>query len=277
MGAQPLLHAAAATQPHPSQPHHPLCAAPRAQGNTRAPLRAALVASVANLVLDPGLMIWPVKLGVTGAAAATAASQIVACALLFRALRRDLFSPPAASATFAPVASAAAAASAAVPGGDDDEERAAKRRLLGTSAATLTRTTSVLGTWVYLASLVARRLGPSAIAAHGVALKARPPLGRSPTHPGCNPMHPGCSPVHPGCSLTHPGCNPMPPGCNLVPAGVDPPRPRRRGARRRRPGAVLAPHLPRQPARRAHAAAAAAPPHGVDGGGHLPLPPRPRG
>ena len=228
MGAQPLLHGAAATQPHPSQPHHPLCAAPRAQGNTRAPLRAALVASVANLVLDPGLMIWPVKLGVTGAAAATAASQIVACALLFRALRRDLFSPPAASATFAPVASAAAAASVAVPGGDDDEERAAKRRLLGTSAATLTRTTSVLGTWVYLASLVARRLGPSAIAAHGVALKARPPLGHILTHPGRNPMHPGCSPMHPGCNPMHPGCNPMYPGCNPMYPGAL----RRRAAQR---------------------------------------------
>ena len=42
----------------------------RGMGNTRAPLRAALLASVANLVLDPGLMIWPAKLGVTGAAAA---------------------------------------------------------------------------------------------------------------------------------------------------------------------------------------------------------------
>ncbi|EOD38450.1 hypothetical protein EMIHUDRAFT_224522 [Emiliania huxleyi CCMP1516] len=47
----------------------------RGMGDTSAPLRAGLVASLANLLLDPGLMIWPARLGVTGAATATGASQ----------------------------------------------------------------------------------------------------------------------------------------------------------------------------------------------------------
>ena len=142
---------------------------------------------VANLLLDPGLMIWPVRWGVTGAAAATAASQVVACGLLLRALRAQLFCGPAAAAAAAPAAAPAAAASRGSGEHEEEaeEEAAARRRLAGTSAATLTRTSSVLGCWVFIASMVARRLGPSAIAAHGVALKASclpPPrlLTRSP-------------------------------------------------------------------------------------------------
>ena len=160
----------------------------RGMGDTSAPLRAGLVASLANLLLDPGLMIWPARLGVTGAAAATGASQVVACCLLLRSLHRQLFSRPRSAAasdpaSAVPAAAAAAAASALAPaagspGGEEaaeeaaEEEVAARRRLAGTSAATLTRTSAVLGCWVYIASTVARRLGPSAIAAHGVALKA---------------------------------------------------------------------------------------------------------
>eukprot|EP00965_Chrysotila_dentata_P124171 4103772-Pleurochrysis_carterae.AAC.1 len=41
-----------------------------------------------------------------------------------------------------------------------------------TTCASLVRTMSILGAWVFIASLVSRRLGPSAIAAHSVVLKA---------------------------------------------------------------------------------------------------------
>ena len=50
-------------------------------------------------------------------------------------------------------------------------EEASARKLAGTSLATLLRSSSTVGTWVYIASTVSRQLGPTAIAAHGVVLK----------------------------------------------------------------------------------------------------------
>jgi len=125
----------------------------RGMGDTSAPLRAGLVASLANLLLDPGLMIWPARLGVTGAAAATGASQVVACCLLLRSLHRQLFSrPPSAAASdpasAVPAAAAAAAASALAPaagspGGEEAAEEAAEEEAAapsrGLAAASLTR------------------------------------------------------------------------------------------------------------------------------------------
>jgi Na+-driven multidrug efflux pump len=52
----------------------------RGYANTRIPLIASCVAALINLVLDPILM-FPLGLGVTGAAAATALSQFGAAAV----------------------------------------------------------------------------------------------------------------------------------------------------------------------------------------------------
>ena len=58
----------------------------RGMGNTAAPLKAAAVAAVVNLCLDPLLMFGPLRLGVGGAAGATGAAQTVACLLMVRTL-----------------------------------------------------------------------------------------------------------------------------------------------------------------------------------------------
>ena len=121
----------------------------RGLGDTKPPLRAALLAGLMNVVLDPVLMFrcgW----NVAGAAAATAISQACACALLLFELngKRGNRAP---STIEAPSAK--------------------EGNLLGTSLALLLRSTCQLGTWVFVASQVSRRLGARAIAAHGVVLK----------------------------------------------------------------------------------------------------------
>ena len=121
----------------------------RGLGDTKPPLRAALLAGLMNVVLDPILMFrcgW----NVAGAAAATAISQACACALLLIELngKRGNRAP---STIEAPSAK--------------------EGNLLGTSLALLLRSTCQLGTWVFVASQVSRRLGARAIAAHGVVLK----------------------------------------------------------------------------------------------------------
>ena len=134
----------------------------RGAGDTKPPLKAAAVAGLLNAVLDPVLMFGPLKLGVAGAAAATGLSQLAACALLVRelaALRRRTLA----------VATFEAAAAPSTGGGDDDA--AAARKLVRTSAALLLRSSAQLGCWVFVASEVSRKLGPAAIAAHGVVLK----------------------------------------------------------------------------------------------------------
>ena len=133
----------------------------RGAGDTKPPLRAAALAGVLNAVLDPLLMFGVAGLpafGVAGAAAATGLSQLAASASLLRELARKRSAEGLARA--APRAPRRT-----------DEERAAARKLLTTSLATLTRSTAQLGCWVFIASEVSRRLGPAAIAAHGVVLK----------------------------------------------------------------------------------------------------------
>jgi Na+-driven multidrug efflux pump len=162
----------------------------RGMGDTRTPLRAAAVAALLNFVLDPMLMVWPFHFGVGGAALATAIAQIVACVLLLRSLAPRLRHASAGADPSDPQDRAAPTPTPPQPPaneGDEDAERenelcssvdgppAAARSalggLLGTSGATLLRTTSVIGCWVYIASAISRILGPSAIAAHGVVLK----------------------------------------------------------------------------------------------------------
>ena len=122
----------------------------RGLGDTKPPLRAALLAGLMNVVLDPVLMFrcgW----NVAGAAAATAISQACACALLLVELNGKRGNR--------------------APSSTVDVPSTKEQNLLGTSLALLLRSTSQLGTWVFVASQVSRRLGARAIAAHGVVLK----------------------------------------------------------------------------------------------------------
>lgn len=146
----------------------------RGMGDTRAPLRAAGIAALLNFVLDPLLMVGPLRLGVAGAAAATGIAQATACVLLIRTLSRRLRADSGGdgrgSATASgPPEAADGAELAEMCSPDADKDSA--RTLLGTSACTLTRTTAVIGCWVFIAASISRQLGPAAIAAHGVVLK----------------------------------------------------------------------------------------------------------
>mmetsp|Transcript_12642 Transcript_12642/g.26774 ORF Transcript_12642/g.26774 Transcript_12642/m.26774 type:complete len:598 (-) Transcript_12642:44-1837(-) len=64
----------------------------RGYGNTRIPLLASFVAAITNLVLDP-IFMFPMKMEVGGAAAATAISQIVAASVYMLFLRRRKMLP----------------------------------------------------------------------------------------------------------------------------------------------------------------------------------------
>ena len=123
----------------------------RGLGDTKPPLRAALLAGLMNVVLDPVLM-FKCGWNVAGAAAATAISQACACALLLVELNGKRGNRAPSSTVDVPAAKT-------------------ETKLLGTSLALLLRSTSQLGTWVFVASQVSRRLGARAIAAHGVVLK----------------------------------------------------------------------------------------------------------
>ena len=123
----------------------------RGLGDTKPPLRAALLAGLMNVVLDPVLM-FKCGWNVAGAAAATAISQACACALLLVELNGKRGNRAPSSTVDVPSSKT-------------------ETKLLGTSLALLLRSTSQLGTWVFVASQVSRRLGARAIAAHGVVLK----------------------------------------------------------------------------------------------------------
>lgn len=133
----------------------------RGLGDTRAPLRAAAVAAIVNAALDP-VFIFPrgLGMGVAGAAAATVVAQAVALSLLAAYLLPRLREASLAGDSVPEVVSDGA-------GGGGE----AARSVAGTSIASLLRTSSILGCWVYIASAVSRMLGPAAIASHGVVLK----------------------------------------------------------------------------------------------------------
>jgi len=178
----------------------------RGRGDTRAPLRASFLAASANAILDP-LLIFGAPLGlgwgVAGAAVATVVAQGIAFVSMFLTLlpwlrvkssgaavgegaASQAGGPPAAAL---PPPAAASATSAAAPEAaapeplvvsDLAEPRRPPRRFrasgrdavpLLTIGASLLRSTSILGTWVFITSTISRRLGADAIAAHGVVLK----------------------------------------------------------------------------------------------------------
>ena len=160
----------------------------RGLADTRVPLRASAVAAVVNLVLDPLFVFEPLNWGVAGAAVATAASCVAACFVLIRSLKPRLDALAVRKSQTVELTTDAAA------------ERAANRAVAGTSAATLLRTSSILGYWVFVAAGVSRSLGPAAIAAHGVVLKARAAPRRAPAPRPRRP--PPLAPQHPSHHLS---------------------------------------------------------------------------
>ena len=168
----------------------------RGLGNTRVALRASIASAFVNLIFDPLFIFAPLNLGVAGAAGATVFAQAVSFGVLASRLAPKLRQmseeqqeeeaperggkppegappepplpePPANALAAEPIAAAEATDTAATA----SAERSDTRALAGTTAATLLRTTSVLGCWVYIASAVSRIRGPLAIASHGVVLK----------------------------------------------------------------------------------------------------------
>ena len=112
----------------------------RGLADTRVPLRASAVAAVVNLVLDPLFVFEPLNWGDAGAAVATAASCVAACFVLIRSLKPRLDALAVRKSQTVELTTDAAA------------ERAANRAVAGTSAATLLRTSSILGYWVFVAA-----------------------------------------------------------------------------------------------------------------------------
>ena len=146
----------------------------RGLGDTRTPFRAAAIAALVNAAFDPLFIFAPLGLGVAGAAAATVLAQAVSLLTLLltlvprlRQLQRD---DPIRAEQQIDVQLQQGVAAA-----DGEDEAAGRstsaRGVAGTTAATLIRSTSVLGCWVFIASFVSRVLGPQAIASHGVVLK----------------------------------------------------------------------------------------------------------
>jgi Na+-driven multidrug efflux pump len=161
----------------------------RGYGDTKIPLLASLAASVINLVLDPILM-FPLGMGVMGAAAATAISQVGAGAVYGFFLKKrhmlggTITSGPASTLdvdvmTFA------------TPGTSSDESIQALeiekpmvitdsdggsvnkgqviRAILSANLAMMTKQGSLLLAWAYATSR-ATRIGANHVAAHQVAL-----------------------------------------------------------------------------------------------------------
>ncbi|CAM9887320.1 unnamed protein product [Choristocarpus tenellus] len=137
----------------------------RGHANTRAPANAALSAAVANSILDPILM-FPARMGIAGAAGATAMAQYLAASIygtmLWRGARRGTMCVPfffqKSRRTRRP---------------KDDGESVRALALLGTilsaNAAMLLRTVSLMSCWA-LATAVATRMSAAAVGAHQVTL-----------------------------------------------------------------------------------------------------------
>jgi len=168
----------------------------RGYGDTKIPLLASLAASVINLVLDPILM-FPLGLGVMGAAAATALSQLGAGAVyaFFLKKRNMLGGTPRAAAsttldttTTTTVANSAAATSVGIssksdesiqpfeieeanPASSDGKLRQGQviKAILGANLAMMMKQGSLLLAWAYATSR-ATRIGANHVAAHQVAL-----------------------------------------------------------------------------------------------------------
>lgn len=156
----------------------------RGYGDTRIPLLASLIASIINLILDPILM-FPMKLGVKGAAAATAISQVGAVGvyafflrkrnMLSGKMKKDILSDTETASmtgTEAPLASISDESIHAI----EPEEFQVKtngtaviKTILSANLAMMTKQGSLLLAWAYATSR-ATRIGTNHVAAHQVAL-----------------------------------------------------------------------------------------------------------
>lgn len=129
----------------------------RGSGDNRTPLIAACVAAGVNLVLDP-LLMFPLGMGMAGAALATAVSQGAAAALYGWRLRKRRLLPQKARDD-----TAAAATTTVV------DVSAVVRAILGANAAMLAKNFSML-VFYTAATVAATRMGPTHVAAHQVCL-----------------------------------------------------------------------------------------------------------
>lgn len=121
----------------------------RGYGDTKVPLFASLVVSFINLVLDPILM-FPLGLGVMGAAGATALAQVGGAVVYFRFLRKRQMLPLKNATSVV-------------------KKSKIIRSILGANLAMICKQGSLLLAWAY-ATARATRIGSAHVAAHQVAL-----------------------------------------------------------------------------------------------------------
>lgn len=120
----------------------------RGYGDTKIPLLASLAASFINLVLDP-LLMFPLGMGVAGAAAATGLSQLGAAAVYgYFLLKRRMISTGSKSTL---------------------KSSSVIKTILGANLAMVCKQGSLLLAWAY-ATARATRIGSAHVAAHQVAL-----------------------------------------------------------------------------------------------------------
>mmetsp|Transcript_13593 Transcript_13593/g.38938 ORF Transcript_13593/g.38938 Transcript_13593/m.38938 type:complete len:550 (+) Transcript_13593:49-1698(+) len=132
----------------------------RGYGNTRIPLLASTVASVINLILDPILM-FPLGLGVRGAAAATAAAQMGSAGTYLYFLNRRGMLPPRRNSK--------SSSSKTTTTATNVNTADILRTIIGANIAMVCKQGSLLLGWAY-ATARATRIGQSHVAAHQVAL-----------------------------------------------------------------------------------------------------------
>jgi Na+-driven multidrug efflux pump len=131
----------------------------RGSGDSKTPLVAASFAGFINLLLDPILM-FPFKMGMMGAAAATALSQYAAtCVYGWRMVRRGML--PQKNTNYTDTVSTTTTTTVTVPH--------VVKAILGANLAMLAKQGSLLVFYTY-ATALATRLGPAHVATHQVAL-----------------------------------------------------------------------------------------------------------
>jgi len=122
----------------------------RGNGDNKTPLVAASVAAVVNLILDP-LLMFPMGMGMAGAAAATAISQLAAAAMYaWRLWKRHLLPQPQDSCANVKVGEVV-------------------NNIIGANVAMLTKSLSML-VFYTAATSIATRIGAAHVATHQVCL-----------------------------------------------------------------------------------------------------------
>ena len=122
----------------------------RGNGDNKTPLLAATIAAVFNLLLDPVLM-FPLKMGIAGAAAATAISQLGAAALYIRRLLKQRLLPQTKE------------------NGTRIKVGEVVKSIIGANAAMLSKNFSML-VFYTAATTIATRIGATHVATHQVCL-----------------------------------------------------------------------------------------------------------